>query len=591
MLDERGGISGAPSSALDIASKNHLLDFQHSWSISSTVVNAAHYGYNLNSTTFDSVEPNELSVLIQGLALVGRAPNLIWGDGCSKSTHHFSDDVFMSLGKHGLKLGGQFTFESNLFRFAAFESGRAIVPEQEALSGLAPRAELFQKGSGGSQVNFAFSSIGLYFQDDYKVIPRLTLNLGLRYDAEFLPLLGKNELDGWQPRIGLAWDIKGNGRTLLRAGYGVFRSGLPQSPVGFQLLMGGQGLQTDLPSPVRGVTSFIGEQAASNAFGQFLARGNISDGPQMATTYARSSQRPIYQNVDVDIIRELWGSWRFQAGYSYRRGSHLLTETNMNLPAPTFINGRPDFRDAAINPAFAQIYQFETAGLSSYHAGALSLQGRKSFFDLRANYTFSKSIDDAPSGSFEDTPENVFDRRSERAISSWSAKHYLNLFSSVNAPKPNWRMSWLNSVVGSLYLNEIFQFRSGLHSNVLAGSDANHDGNPLTDRPVTVGRNTFLGQNYLQLDIRLGSNIRLPREGHRLNLEAKLLNVLNRTNFASYDTVLGRNDLTGLDPAIVFGRGGLPNFDFRQPLAPGGFGLATSAFSPRRIQLGVKYAF
>jgi hypothetical protein len=595
IFGERGGVSDAPSSALDIASKTHLLEFQDSWTISSTVQNRAYYRYNRTSAGFDPVEPNEPSILIQGLALIGRAPNLTSGDGYSYSSHRFSDDLFLSRGQNSLKLGGQYTFENTSFRFASFESGRAIIPGLAALSSNPPRAELFEIGAGGTQVQYSFGSTGLYVRDDYRVIPQLTLNFGLRYDAEFPPSFLKKELDGWQPNIGLAWDITGKGTNVLRAGYGVFRSRLSQFPVGFQLLMGGLGLHIGLPSPVRLVTSFVGEQAATNAFNIFLSQRNAPAEPQMATTYDQSSQRALYQSADLSIMRNLGPRWSVEAGYTYLRGSRLLTQTNINLPPPVLIDGRPDFRNGALNPAFAQIYSYETAGRSSYHSGSVKLQGWKSYAPrgtlvFNATYTFSKSIDDAPSGSFEATPENVFDRRNDRAISSWSAMHYLFVYSSVEAPKPTRGPEWLSSAIGSLYLNDWLTVRSGLNFNVLTGFDTNHDGNPLTDRPLGVGRNTFLGQNFIRLDICFGSRIALS-EKHQLRLQAKILNAFNRTNFDNYNTVLSRSNLSGLDPAIVSGRRGNPDFDFRRPHTSSGFGLATSALDPRRIQLEVKYFF
>ena len=76
-----------------------------------------------------------------------------------------------------------------------------------------------------------------------------------------------------------------------------------------------------------------------------------------------------------------------------------------------------------------------------------------------------------------------------------------------------------------------------------------------------------------------------------MNLSVAAFNILNRANFTAYNTVLGKADLSGLDPRIVFGRAGLPKFDYRQQLAPSGFGLATAAATPRRIEIGVKFEF
>jgi hypothetical protein len=138
-----------------------------------------------------------------------------------------------------------------------------------------------------------------------------------------------------------------------------------------------------------------------------------------------------------------------------------------------------------------------------------------------------------------------------------------------------------------------FTYQSGRYFNVLAGLDANHDGNPLTDRPLSVGRNTFLGQRFLQFNTSIRSRYHVSKTHEEMVFAwtVNLFNLFNRTNFTHYNTVLSRNDLTGLDQRIVAGRRGIPGYDFRQPLAPGGFGIATSDFSPRRIQLGLQFSF
>jgi hypothetical protein len=498
-----------------------------------------------------------------------------------------------------MQVGGQFDFYLNEFRFAAFESGRVVIPGLAALSATVPIADLFQIGRGGSQASFDYSNIAAYFQDDIKINNSFSLNLGLRYKAEFPTSTQQKDINGLQPRAGLSWDVRGNQAIVLRAGYGLYRSFLPPLPLGFQLLMGGQGLRP-VP-PVRRVISIVGQQAATIAFHQFLAGGEIPTGPQLATIYDPVSRSPMIHSSDVSLSRSLGWNLMLVISYSYKLGSNLLTSTNVNLPPPTLVNGRADFRNASVNPNFAQIYQFETAGHSNYHGGTLTVnRGLSHGFTFNAGYTFSKAIDDvpflravdlSPSGSFEATPENVFDRRNERAVSESNPTHTFNMWAIWEVPKPQGRgASRIRRVLGTLYFTERLHVESGRYFNVVAGSDANHDGNPLTDRPLSVGRNTFLGQRFIQLDASGGSSIGLT-EKHRLRLAVQIFNLLNRTNFADYNTVLGQPDLSGLDSRIVSGRRDSPGFDFRRPLGPNGFGLATSDFGPRRVQLEVSYKF
>jgi len=201
-------------------------------------------------------------------------------------------------------------------------------------------------------------------------------------------------------------------------------------------------------------------------------------------------------------------------------------------------------------------------------------------------------IDDVPSDSFERTPENIFDRRRDRSVADFLPTHNLSVAAEWARTKATTtRHNIVRRLLSQPHLTGTFNYNSGLYLNVLTGFDANHDGNPLTDRPMGVGRNTFLGQTFTDLDATVGFRSNVVTERVSLELAFRAFNVLNRANFSGFNTVLGKGDLSGSDPQIVFGRNGLPDFNFRQPLTASGFGLATSSGEPRRIEFGVKLTF
>jgi len=589
---ERGGTSSAPSAALDVLEENQHLSIKYSAILSANVVGEILYGYRQAVLSSDPVHPQQLSLLIPGLAQIGRPPNLDNGERDRYRRHLFSGKVIVHTTKHDLSFGGEVGLENRRFRLAAFDSGRAVVSNLAALAATPPRAELFQIGNGGTQVGFDSSVVGLYLQDRYSVLKNLTLSLGLRYKAEIPPSFRLKDLKGWQPRLGFAWDISGKGRTAIRGSYGIFHDRLPQIPIAYELLIGGDGLRPNAPVPVRHVDSFTSTQATS-ALGQFLNTSVAPSGPPLAVIYDLRSRSPLVHSGNLLLEHSL--GWRnvVSLAYNYRRGSRLLTSTNTNLPPPSLVGGRPDFADRFVNPAFAQIYQFGTEGRSSYHSGTARAELRplKDKLQIRAGYTFSKSLDDVPVGSFEATPENVFDRRGERAPSDLHAPHEIFVDSSWEIPRlVNVKLGRLPSQLSYIVVGETFRFNSGRFFNVLTGSDSNRDGNPLTDRPLGVGRNTFYGQSYAQLDTFARARFKLRGETY-LDITAHVFNLLNRANFASFNTVLGQEDLSGVNPSIVFGKRGLPGYDFRRPLTPEGFGIATSAFTPRRFQLGLRFSF
>jgi hypothetical protein len=123
----------------------------------------------------------------------------------------------------------------------------------------------------------------------------------------------------------------------------------------------------------------------------------------------------------------------------------------------------------------------------------------------------------------------------------------------------------------------------------LAGADVNGDNHSTNDRPIGAARDTGMGPNYIDFDMRLTRGFKV---GERANLQflAEAFNLANRTNFASVNNVVGAN--FGL-PAIQGGQPGFSSFNVHgssvlSPSQPLGF---TSAYPMRQIQLGVRIGF
>jgi hypothetical protein len=118
----------------------------------------------------------------------------------------------------------------------------------------------------------------------------------------------------------------------------------------------------------------------------------------------------------------------------------------------------------------------------------------------------------------------------------------------------------------------IVTLESGRHYNIFVGSDANMDGNPNTDRPSSIGRNSYEGPGYAAVDIRIARDFVL-RGSTRLEVSADLFNLFNRTNIKDVNTVWGGIDIN-TPPAPQFG-----------------FGTARDVFNPFQTQIGAKLRF
>lgn len=233
-------------------------------------------------------------------------------------------------------------------------------------------------GSTIENVNLRGWLPAAYLQDDWKISPRLTLNLGVRYEVGLpyydtqnrmanltlesptvatMILAGNNggygarslvnvDSNGWESRIGLAWQL--DSKTVIRAGYGIYRTYFEP--------MGDQQFLTDNP-PFAYQVSLTGSQTApavqlsagppANAVSLSNATGLTFAG------YPTNPHRAYAQQWNFNVQRQLLSSWLFEVGYSGEKGVHLINRFDGNFapPEPGNINGNRPIQTAIIPSA------------------------------------------------------------------------------------------------------------------------------------------------------------------------------------------------------------------------------------------------
>jgi Carboxypeptidase regulatory-like domain/TonB dependent receptor/TonB-dependent Receptor Plug Domain len=239
----------------------------HLWAISPTRVNEFRFQYahrrlgydpsNMGDTTGDTdtlPDGQGVAINMPGVAFFGREPFSFVHR--TEDRYQFVDNYTWNHGKHTMKMGvdinhlpisANFTLNfGGLYNFGSISStalgfpsiAPAFNPIQAYGLGL---PQVFVQGVGNPHDSFSNNTLGLYWQDTWRATQRLTVNLGLRYDAEYTPefkavnalsqtaqdKLGitqgiPRDLDNIAPRVGLAWDPWGDGKTVVRAGYGIF---------------------------------------------------------------------------------------------------------------------------------------------------------------------------------------------------------------------------------------------------------------------------------------------------------------------------------------------------------------------------------
>ena len=265
--------------------------------------------------------------------------------------------------------------------------------------------------------------------------------------------------------------------------------------------------------------------------------------------------------------------------------------------APTMANPNNPL-NCFVSTLVVQNNQYTSASSSLYEG--LILEMRKRFsdhFTLFGNYTFSKGFDTSTDFNTDYSPQDPTNLGLDRALSEFDERHKVVVAGVFDSP---WR-----GFLSGFQLSPIFTYHSGLPFNLLAGGEVNGDNHTTNQRPIGSPRDTGLGPNFYDWDMRLSWQHKL---GERVNmiLTAEGFNIANRTNFASVNNEV--NPLFGVQttPSVcpIAGRCSTGNTSFNvhglrsgtvlpsgevvTPSTPLAF---TSAFPKRQIQLGIRFAF
>jgi len=318
-------------------------------------------------------------------------------------------------------------------------------------------------------------------------------------------------------------------------------------------------------------------------------------------------RNPYSQQAEFGIEREIAPGFSISASYIYSHtiGLPVAIDTNL-LPAPTstaqLANGKSvSYRNwnlspgadplggteglpcaanpfaCFVNPLIVQNNQYTSAGSAVYQAGILEIKKRFSdHFSLLGNYTFSKGFDTTTDFNSDYGPQDPTNLGADRGLSEFDQRHKVVLAGVIESP-------WQNPFLAGFQLAPIFTYNSGHPFNLLAGGEVNGNNHTTNERPIGAGRDTGLGPDYINFDMRLSWQHKVGEKA-KLQLTAEGFNIANRTNFASVNNEVG--PLFGLTPGFttfhVQGSRAL------SPSTPLGF---TSVFPKREIQLGLRLTF
>jgi hypothetical protein len=557
----------------------------------------------------------EPAIEVANLLTMGR--NVADLDFYGEDRLQVTDNFSYTTGAHQLKFGGDYNYLRDKSVWNLFLPARIIFPTLDRLLNFTPTTApspttgpavfmwpTLLSAPGGYQVpvpftqaapnsyasatNFRFnhSIFGSFVQDQWKVSPKLSLTYGLRYDVEGYPsrFVPNRDTNNFQPRIGLAysWNPKG----VVRAGFGIFNDRLAQS-IGQIFNTVEYNNRGNLPNAsvlFPGVATFggrfsqtlVGGPPATVAAINFLATGRTpaAGAPTLNDTLDANIRTPYNEQASLQLSQELPGGIAVTASYLFVHGVKLVGRTaNLNVvatPLPPVLQLPPPapgkaYFGARRFPELGDSFFLTNQGDSIYHGGTLEVERRFGLgFGVHGSYTFSKTMSDGG----VDSPTSLTDFPEAPGVSEWalSRQHLTHRFT----------LSFLEQAPKSVPLLHDFKFsslvavESGRPFTVFTGFDANNDGNPLSDRPGTLGRNTLIGPGFASVDVRVARPIKLTE---RLNSEFSVdfFNLFNRVNIRNLTTFYGSSDLN--NPPVA------------------GFGTPRDVFNPRQIQFSIKLKF
>jgi hypothetical protein len=475
-------------------------------------------------------------------------------------TFEVVDNVSVERGSHSLKGGADFLLDRVDITFPGALQG--VYTFSSLSDFLAGRYATFQQAFGEASQFQSNPNVGVFAQDEWRPRRGLTLNLGVRYDAQFLPDPIRTDANNFAPRVGLAYspDFLGRDRkTVVRASYGVYFDRIPLRATSNALQRDGSKYRTAVLAPGQ-----AGAPTFPNALASFPPELLVS-----VTTIDPGIRSAYSQQASLQVERELSGSVTLSAGYLRVWGEHIIVSRNVNVPRLSAAEaaalgvanlGRPD-------PRFANVSRFESSADSYYDGMLVSFKRRISrWARARVSYTLSKAVDDAGNAFFF-SPQDNSDLGGERGLADNDQRHRLAVSGSFDAPAAGRDGHALRRALSGVQLGYIFQYGSRLPFNVVTGTDRNGDTN-VNDRPAGVGRNTGRGFDSASLDLRISRRFELG-EGASVEAMVEGFNVLNRANLQ-----LPNNTLNPADPQTLLS-----------------FGRATAADNPRQIQLGLRLNF
>jgi hypothetical protein len=599
-----------------------LNEFRFGWSSIEFLMTPIDYGQNLaEQMGIPGVNLNQATSAMSQITFNQGGSRNLGSNGnqpliTNQNDFQIFDNVTWIKGRHLIKAGGSLTLRSReilnadlivgQFRFNQGQTsncaGRTTGCTLNASTGFDVASFLLGYGDLKDRRLFDASTYtekrpewAAYVQDDFRLSQKLTLNLGLRWDvfvpwvevddrqSNFDPSTGRfvvasddAVIDGvnvgrylqtysktdFGPRLGLAYDLDGSGRTVVRGGWGMFWNFTP----------GGTSSSKAQNPPFLQATTLTSNLGTNLKLSEGLpeAPGVDPNRPPAGTTrsiFDINARDGYAHNYNVNVQRQMGTNYLVEVAYAGSRGRQLTLKDDPNQAPPILGVTNADINRpyAAVSPALRTLGRVSSRGELDYNALLLKFNRRfANRFSFANSYTLAKTEDLNSDNDGTVTLTNVFDPEYNRGPADYDVRH---TFSS------NWiyELPWAqNKVYGGWQLSGILYLRSGLpltitQSGTMLSTGITNNrpdtiGDPTLDNPTidmwfntaafarvtettatfgNTGRNTVRGPGQFNIDFSVIKLTRFGRVETEFRIEA--FNLLNHPQFAQPQGQLGNS--------------------------------------------------
>jgi len=540
-----GGLS-APSASANLFDTDQTIAASNILTLSSRAVNETRMQFTNSNLAAPPSDPVGPAVSISGVASFGT----LSGSPTGRLNHMFeaTDSLSVQSGANSFRFGVDYLYNNDTITFPRTIRGSyAFSSLTNFLNGVY-NSSGFTQTFNVTRVHQTNPNAGFYAQDEYKVTPNLTLNLGIRYDLEFLQTIATHT-GNISPRAGFAWSPSASRRMVIRGGYGLFYDRIPLRPLANALLSAGN---TTVVSNLQQLSiSLSPTQTGAPVFPNILGSLTIPAGVFFNFSTMDPNLRSAYsEQGNFEIEQQIGKNGTLSLGYEHVRGLHLIVSINQNVPTCAAVGTNDGCRP---NLTYGNDSQYSSAADSHYDGAHISfLQRPVKWGNYRVSYTYSKALDDV-SEFFFSAPINNYNIWQDYSRSDDDQRSRLAFEGSVHTSLEKASTAWERLSHGFQFSTSLTAY-SPLPFNITTGSNTVPQGTAArpTINGVFINRNAGEGHAILNMNLRLSRTFAIG-EKVKLQALAEMFNALNHVNVATLNGVFGAGAYPST-PSATFGQ-------------------------------------